>query len=690
MNVLFRSTMMSCFLFLFLTLSAPCTLQSWNNDISFIRQVDRQNCGTRLFLKLNALRKKRPSWWKIMPATMHCVQKNIEKNTTIHDPCPQAKKIFTIFAAQPPLSLSGWQGYVNLWHQLRGSSQDLKKIKKDFHKFWIQSKMTMDAQDHFCAFFLCPTHPKDAAAWAAIAHKNVHIDRMIALILEQGLMSYSHIACAEKLGSWLHLGPEHPLMLICRILKRGAHINDPTAIQAINKISPDIASRPLISMAKVSYFIRSNQISHAIKAWKEGARNQTAKFKDPYLQAQLQSARKSMSQRMMRTLWQQGQKYRFKNQKKQARSTFLKALSFPYPTFLSQSVDLAFLRGMIYFDGLGQYKKALYQFQKVLSLIDAKKSIEKKPLCRYKAKALFWSGLCYERMKNKKMAMTQWKKASRFCFYFYGQMAQYKLGRPITMHFSKADVKKGLQSHDQKQLVRIINTLDHQDKTHQYPIIGSLLKDLEAIGKTPSDKKKTLSIIAQLAPHKTTYAARVMSQDASCVFPQAYPMAPVPIPYKDPALIHAIILSESAFEPNVISVAGAQGLMQIMPKESEHFCQKLSVPYDPDIIFDPAINIRLGIAVLKDKQTKMRSMIPILASYNAGETKVSEWLKQSPRLKTNNDVWIWMESVPFHETREYVPRTLGHYATYRWMGKKPMTPKDVRDMLSIQNPASKT
>jgi hypothetical protein len=686
MNAFFRRIALLCALPLIPGNALFLPITTWEKDVKLIRKCDQKIPKIKTFLALNALRKKRPEWWKIAPEAMRCAQKRMEKNVFGQEKYGTSKQLIRIFSQHPPLTLPGWNAYCKahyIFHKLPQQRQD---IQRAFRKFWIQAKMSVDDQKEFCTSFVCPAPKKKKTNCAWIAKKETHTDRMIALLLETGLMASQHITCAKELGKCIGLSSDHPLMLICRILTRNARNNDPLAIQKIQKLPYAIRTKPLISIAQVRYFIRCDQLDRAVKAWNAGRLGQGITFKDPYLQDKACASLKETGLALMHNLWTKGQQERKKGQIKKANLTFSTALKGPYPDFFSKSADFLCLRGIIFYTGLRHNKSALINFQKAIHLIDTRNSLEKGPLCRHKSKALFWSGLCYERMKNKKRAIEFWQKAADFGFYFYGQMAQYKLGRPITMRFSKANIEKGLNNPQQKQMVRIINTLHKQDKTHQYPIVDALVKDLENISHTPHDKKKALCLIEKMAPSKVPHSAKMMSRDASCIFPQAYPMASVPIPHKDPALVQAIISAESAFEPKAISAVGAQGLMQVMPPEAKHFCTQLNIPYNQDSIFDPSINIRLGTEVLKDKQKKMASLISTLASYNAGETRVSEWLKRAPPPKTDQDTWTWIESIPFAETRHYIPCNLANYATYRWLSGQCLSSKEVCDMLSIQKP----
>lgn len=131
----------------------------------------------------------------------------------------------------------------------------------------------------------------------------------------------------------------------------------------------------------------------------------------------------------------------------------------------------------------------------------------------------------------------------------------------------------------------------------------------------------------------------------------------------DPYLIAAIIRQESGFEPSVVSNAGAVGIMQIMPAEAARIAAAagLPAPTRPQL-FDPIVNIQIGVAEFAQKLAVMHGT-PILAiaTYNAGEEAVGKWLAQTPV----DDMDLFVESIPYNETRLYVKTVTRNRFEYR-------------------------
>ncbi|HIK03524.1 MAG TPA: transglycosylase SLT domain-containing protein [Trichormus sp. M33_DOE_039] len=129
----------------------------------------------------------------------------------------------------------------------------------------------------------------------------------------------------------------------------------------------------------------------------------------------------------------------------------------------------------------------------------------------------------------------------------------------------------------------------------------------------------------------------------------------------NPLLVTALMRQESRFESKIKSVAGATGLMQVMPDTGKWIASKIQVDSKTLDLENPNDNIMLGTWYLNytHEQYNNNSMLAI-ASYNAGPGNVSRWLKTLP----NQDPDEFVESIPFDETRNYVRQVFGNYWNY--------------------------
>jgi soluble lytic murein transglycosylase len=129
----------------------------------------------------------------------------------------------------------------------------------------------------------------------------------------------------------------------------------------------------------------------------------------------------------------------------------------------------------------------------------------------------------------------------------------------------------------------------------------------------------------------------------------------------DAGWIYGVVRQESAFVVDARSSAGALGLMQLMPDTGRQTGRKLNLRIGgSQALLDVENNIRLGTRYLKDMlQRHGGNQVLATAAYNAGPNRVAGWMPEQ-RLDTQ----IWVESIPFNETRDYVKNVLAYTVVY--------------------------
>ena len=130
----------------------------------------------------------------------------------------------------------------------------------------------------------------------------------------------------------------------------------------------------------------------------------------------------------------------------------------------------------------------------------------------------------------------------------------------------------------------------------------------------------------------------------------------------DPLLVAAVVREESSYYPQARSRVGARGLMQLMPETARPMAQarRLSLN-DGDLLDDPAANLELGSAYLGNLLHEFGDARLAAAAYNAGPTRVREWWGA----RRSDDLEVWVEQIPFDETRAFVKRVMLSWAEYR-------------------------
>ncbi|MBO1256603.1 transglycosylase SLT domain-containing protein [Alteromonas sp. 5E99-2] len=172
------------------------------------------------------------------------------------------------------------------------------------------------------------------------------------------------------------------------------------------------------------------------------------------------------------------------------------------------------------------------------------------------------------------------------------------------------------------------------------------------------------------------------NNDLAIRFPTAYDVEveEISLDYKvDPSLVFAIARRESSFMEDAVSSANARGLMQLLPStatfllnsggivkpEFERKMKRKTVRYE---LFKGASNIEFGASYLNYLERKVGSSDVLkMASYNAGWQKVMQWLPE----KDDVPIDIWIDTIPFKETREYVKAILAYQLIYDWQRNQP-------------------
>ncbi|HEV2078634.1 MAG TPA: lytic transglycosylase domain-containing protein [Allosphingosinicella sp.] len=144
----------------------------------------------------------------------------------------------------------------------------------------------------------------------------------------------------------------------------------------------------------------------------------------------------------------------------------------------------------------------------------------------------------------------------------------------------------------------------------------------------------------------------------------------------DPALVFAHALQESNFRTAVVSPAGATGLMQVRPGTAGDIARKRGEYFSPDQLTQPSSNMEYGqsyLEYLRDHSGTGGLLPKVIAAYNAGPAPISEW---NYRQMDRGDPLLYIESIPYWETRGYVPIVLRNYWIYEEKSKKPSTSRD--------------
>jgi soluble lytic murein transglycosylase len=130
-----------------------------------------------------------------------------------------------------------------------------------------------------------------------------------------------------------------------------------------------------------------------------------------------------------------------------------------------------------------------------------------------------------------------------------------------------------------------------------------------------------------------------------------------------PEWVWGVLRQESLYDPHARSSANALGLLQLLPETARRVARRngFDVPSEADL-FDPATNLLLGTTYLREQVDNFGGrFVLVLGAYNAGPNAVKRWLPAQP-LETD----VWIENIPFNETRNYIQRIAWHSTVFGW------------------------
>jgi len=311
-----------------------------------------------------------------------------------------------------------------------------------------------------------------------------------------------------------------------------------------------------------------------------------------------------------------------------------------YLSRMEPSYKREFNLGLSYY-ALGDYSKALDSFLRSLEYTKDKEE---------RSASYFWA---YKSafMIDKERANEYLIKASNGNGFYYA-VASAMLGLPVA---SKA-IKVVMEDENLPKTASIIKAIwlagfPEYARLEAFKRIGEMSSsDILALSKLDTH------LAIRLAIRKYGYGSVVYSAIA---FPKPFwnTVERASNTYGiSPALIYAVVRQESLFDTYAISVAGAKGLMQLLDGTAQYMARKEGVRIKS--LFHPETNILLGVAYLRYLLDMWNGdLVRALASYNAGPTRVKNW-------NSTEDVYLFIETVPIAETRNYVKRVLYNYYVY--------------------------
>lgn len=283
-----------------------------------------------------------------------------------------------------------------------------------------------------------------------------------------------------------------------------------------------------------------------------------------------------------------------------------------------------------------------------------------------RAGGAYWASRAYMACGRPQDVTARLRTAARYGDSFYGLLAAQALGQAAGHSWSEPDFIQADWNH----LARLPGARRAAAlvEVGQLGLADRELKHLAATGD-PAQYEPLLRLAARLNLPATQYwLAHRPPAGATPPMAARFP-APAWRPYRgwrvDQSLVFAHALQESNFVTDATSHVGARGVMQLMPGTARDLCREIGEAHDAARLADPEFNIELGQSYLEGLRdsTWTQGLLPkVIAAYNAGPGSVKNW---NASLNDKGDPLLFIESIPFIETRHYVEVVLRNYWMYQ-------------------------
>ena len=340
-----------------------------------------------------------------------------------------------------------------------------------------------------------------------------------------------------------------------------------------------------------------------------------------------------------------------------ARSAFLE-LARKYPS--SSLAPRAAFRAAIIAYAAGNTTQAAREFDTIASRFA--RSSER-------TAATYWAGRAWERAGNSTVAHARWRTVlERDPRGYYAMLARARVGGavtplPVGTVGSDTSIQAAMTRAGMLEQVGLDAEARREYDTIERTSRGSIdaMRTAAAGFRARGFGGRTIRLASE--------AIRRTAEPDSALYRLLYPLAyRETIEFEsaahdlDPALVAGLIRQESSFSPSARSGAGARGLMQIMPAVGRRSAiAKAAGVWSDELLYQPDVSLRLGTAHLAGLVDRYPDLGRALAAYNAGESRVERWNRKSG----TSDAELFVERIPYVETRDYVRIVLRNAYLYR-------------------------
>jgi soluble lytic murein transglycosylase-like protein len=275
-----------------------------------------------------------------------------------------------------------------------------------------------------------------------------------------------------------------------------------------------------------------------------------------------------------------------------------------------------------------------------------------------RAAGLFWAARSKNAVGDNSLATSRLEAASRLSETFYGMLAGAALGEPaLSNDWPRSIDMQALLRHPNLRAAAALVEIGETDLADQ------MIRYQARIG-APGEHGQLIGFAAALnLPATQVWLAQNAPAGAHISLAARYPRpgwAPAEGWRVDPALVYAHALQESEMRTDAVSRAGARGLMQLMPATAQLIARHKGDSVGS--LDDPSVSFEYGQSYLEELAAAggTNGLLPkVIAAYNAGPNNVARWTAGA------DDPLLFIESIPFAQTRAYVAIVLRNYWVYQ-------------------------
>jgi soluble lytic murein transglycosylase len=292
----------------------------------------------------------------------------------------------------------------------------------------------------------------------------------------------------------------------------------------------------------------------------------------------------------------------------------------------------------------------------------ASMSDQQRALARWR----YWTARAAERNGDPKLAR-QLYESVLIDDNFYSIMAAARLDQPVTPHPEKLVLDQA-QVERMEQLPPMVRARELLLSDMRGPAASEWSFGFEQL--MDSARVQAIHMAARWGWYDQAIATASQQRvfnDYGLLYPQPYDaevLSAAKFTGLAPQLIYGVMRQESLYRRDAVSSAGARGLLQMLPETARRTASKWQRPRpSADDLFNPVINVQLGAANLRSLVDRFGGQTLVaLAGYNAGPNAAARWM---PSESLDPDVWV--ENIPYNETRSYVQRILWHKVVFTWL-----------------------